>query len=70
MLNKSVTANNEEEITSIQITGAICKIMSPDKETSVSCSDLTERALVGEISIDEQESQSKKLLKDKGIMIK
>ncbi len=70
MLNKSVTANNEEEIASIQITGAICKIMSPDKETDNICSDLTERALVGEISVDEQEKQSKNLLKDKGITIK
>jgi len=70
MLNKSVTANNEEEILSIQITGAICKIMSPDKDTDVSCSDLTERALIGDLSIDEQESRSKELLKDKGITIK
>lgn len=70
MLNKSVTASNDEEITSIQITGAICKILSPDKETNKICSNLTESALIGEISIDEQESQSKKLLKDKGIMIK
>lgn len=70
MPNKSVTANNDDEIASIQITGAICKIMSPDKETDNICSDLTERALIGEISIDEQESQSKKLLKEKGIMVK
>lgn len=70
MPNKSVTANNEEEITSIQITGAICKIMSPDKETDNKCSDLAERALVGEISANEQEKSSKDLLKSKGITIK
>lgn len=69
MLNKSATAN-EDEITSIQITGAICKIMSPDKKTDKSCSDLTESALVGEISVDEQELRSKNLLKNKGIKIK
>jgi len=69
MPGTSATAN-DEEITSIQITGAICKILSPDKETDKKCFDLTERALVGEISLDEQESQSKNLLKEKGITIK
>ncbi len=69
MPSTSVTVN-EDEITSIQITGAICKIMSPDKETDKSCSDLTEMAIVGEISVDEQESRSKELLKSKGVSVK
>lgn len=70
MLSTSAIAAEEDEIASIQITGAICKILSPDKKTSESCSDLTERALVGELSVDEQESRSKNLLKEKGIKIK
>ncbi len=69
MQKASATANDEAEIISIQITGAICKILSPDKETDQACYDLTERALVGEISIDEQEKSSKNLLKNKGIKI-
>ena len=69
MPDQSANAN-EDEIVSIQITGAICKIMSPDKKTSNKCSELTERALVGDLSVKEQELQSKLILKEKGINVK
>lgn len=68
MQSTSVDAN-EEEIISAQITGAICKILAPDKETIKSCSELTERALIGDLSLDEQEKSSKELLKSKGVKI-
>lgn len=58
-----------EEILSAHITEAICKILAPDKDTIKSCSDLTKRALTGDLSLDEQEQSSKELLKSKGVKI-
>lgn len=69
MPEQSATANQDNELTSIKITGAICKILSPDKSSIETCNVLEEKALFGEISIQEQEIQSKSMLKNKGINV-
>ncbi len=68
MLKQSVTATDEELI-SIKITGTICKIMSPDKKSVKSCDILEERALLGEISVQDHKDASNLLLKNKGINV-
>ncbi len=52
MKNQSATANDDKELIEIEIDGAVCKVLSKNKEEQDKCQLLKESAFVGEIDKD------------------